>query len=272
MVPPTQRIVIVPVRKIAAGGPEYPGDHGGLRQVQIRRTLVEIQLGRRLHPIHASVSQVELVAVHGQDFTLGVALLQLDGQDHLLELAPDGLFGVQVESFNELLADGAAALQLVGRKYEPDVLFEGPQHAQEIDPVVVVETRVFGRDNGVFQVVGDIGQGDLDPLFQRVLTHHRAVVGIDIRDDPRLEFGQLGDVGKVGHDGPENTDRGPQPAGRHKQEHQKSGLEELFPVLDGQAQLGPFGLFKRKFRDPYDQLFFLGHQMSTIAKFPGTVY
>ena len=51
---------------------------------QILRGLAEVGARRRLHPVGA-LAEVHLVGVKGQDFALGVALLDLDGDDRLFD-------------------------------------------------------------------------------------------------------------------------------------------------------------------------------------------
>ena len=67
-----------------------PGDQRRLGQGQVLDRLAEVEAARRLDPVVA-VAEVDLVAVEGEDLLLREVLLDLEGEDDLLDLALVGL-------------------------------------------------------------------------------------------------------------------------------------------------------------------------------------
>ena len=77
--------------------------------------LAEEELAGRLHPVVA-VAEVDLVAVEGEDLFLGEVLLDLEGEDGLLDLALVGLLRGQEEHARELHGQGGEALAAAARR------------------------------------------------------------------------------------------------------------------------------------------------------------
>ena len=90
------------------------GDGRRLFERQLLGRLAEVQLRRRLHAVGA-VAEVDLVAIHREDLGLRVALLDLDGDERLLDLAlPRAVAGREADVGGEqvarqLLGERAAA-------------------------------------------------------------------------------------------------------------------------------------------------------------------
>jgi hypothetical protein len=94
------------------------------------------------------VAQIHLVAVDREDLALGVALLDLDGEDRLADLALERLLVRQAELILEvarqLLRQRARAL---GAPPLDDVGDGGDENAPDVDAEVAVELGVLGGDN-----------------------------------------------------------------------------------------------------------------------------
>ncbi len=104
-----QRVVVV--RR-----PDEARQHGGLRQLQSRRRLVEVEVRRRADPVDA-VREVDVVQVEREDLVLRVALLHADREGQLLELALERLCGVTGDGvLHELLRDRRSALHHLARR------------------------------------------------------------------------------------------------------------------------------------------------------------
>src|SRR5207245_5878654 len=157
------------------------------------RLLPEVELRRRLDAVPA-VAHVDLVAVEGEDLVLGERLLDLQRQDHLLELAADRLLRLQEERAGELLRDGAGPLGLP----EPDdVRYDRAGDAAEVNPHVLVEARVFRGDQRVEESLRDLIEADDNPLLGAELVEDLAVGSVDRGDDVRLPVLKLADLGDV---------------------------------------------------------------------------
>ena len=70
------------------GSVRYPGQHGGLRDVQVLGRLGEVRLRGCLGSV-CLVSEEDLVQVEGEDLVLRVAALDLEGEHRLLDLSVD---------------------------------------------------------------------------------------------------------------------------------------------------------------------------------------
>src|SRR5262245_14909010 len=75
--------------------------------LELRYGLAEVRAGGRLDT-ERPVTEVHLVEVHLQYSVLGVAALQLEGEDSLLQLPLQALVGREEQHLGELLGDGAA--------------------------------------------------------------------------------------------------------------------------------------------------------------------
>src|SRR2546425_7493102 len=84
------------------------------RSLELARRLAEIELRCGLEAVVA-VRQVDLVAVHGEDLLLGVAPLDLDGQQGFLHLAPEAFVGREKERSEEHTSELQSLAYLVCR-------------------------------------------------------------------------------------------------------------------------------------------------------------
>ena len=110
---------------------------------------VEIGLAGGLHPVRA-VPEVDGVEVALEDLFLGQLLVDLVGQEELLELPGERLLGVQVEDLDVLLGDRRAALQGAAAGDHPG----GAGHAADRDALVGPERAVLRRDDAWFMLSG----------------------------------------------------------------------------------------------------------------------
>ena len=155
-----------------------PREQRRLRQRQVLRALAEVDLGRLLDAVRA-VAEVDRVQIGRQDPLLRPLLRELERQRGLAHLASDRLLVPDVRVLDELLRDRRAALD---DALLPDV---GPQRARDaadVDPVVLPESAVLHRDDGL-----DHARRDLVPLDQHAALvaaehgqHGLAVVRVDV--------------------------------------------------------------------------------------------
>ena len=173
--------------------PHQTGEHRGLadRQLVLGRVggdvLAEVGVGGGPDPVRV-VPVVGLVHVHLEDLLLalgaGVAPVETQGQDRLLDLALDLAVGIGHEvsaeeaHAHELLADRrCAGHRLAGL----EVLEEGADDAAEVDTRVVPEALVLGRHLGVDHDLRDLLERDL----ASILDGERGELGAVGRDDGR---------------------------------------------------------------------------------------
>ena len=124
------------------------------------------------------MAEVHLVAVDREDLALGVALLDLDREDDLADLALERLLVRQAELILEvarqLLRERARALRApplddVGRRRDED--------APDVDAEMAVELGVFGRDDRLAQQRVDVVVADDDAALRGELADDLPVGG-----------------------------------------------------------------------------------------------
>ena len=95
------------------------------------------------------LAEVGAVEVSGEDRRLAVAILELDRDGGVFELAPRVVIvPVKVEDLGELLGDRARPL---GQRKVRDVVGQRAEHADDVDSVMAVEPFVLGRNHRVLQ-------------------------------------------------------------------------------------------------------------------------
>ncbi len=177
---------------VVDGGPaDDRGEQGALGRGQLRDVLAEVGLGRRLDAARAS-PEVDRVEVVLEDLVLAALLVQLDGDDDLLELALDGLVAGQEGVLDVLLRDGRPALGRTALQRDLDRAGD----AARAYAVVGVEGTVLGGEEGLLHVVGDRGQRDVLAVGAAGQpTHLGLAVGeVDGRDLRLRRRVGLGDV------------------------------------------------------------------------------
>lgn len=117
--------------------------------------LAEVIAARGLDAV-AAVTVVDDVDVHHEDLVLGVLSLDLRGDVHLTDLAPDAAVGHLVEQdgvAHELLGDGGGALGSAsgGRVHD-----HRTRDADGIYAAMFVKALVFGCDGALEHVFGDL--------------------------------------------------------------------------------------------------------------------
>ena len=126
------------------------GEQGGLGQRQRADRLPEPRARRHLDAVGAA-AEIDPVEVEPEDLRLGLEPLQPRGHDHLADLALVGDVVAHRQVFHHLLRNGRAA----GRpSRRGEVADEGADHTALVDAVVLVETLVLGRDEGLLHEVG----------------------------------------------------------------------------------------------------------------------
>src|SRR5438445_9975046 len=125
-----------------------------------------------------AVSKIDLIGVHGEDLRLGVAAFDLQGQEHLLDLAAEAaVTAVEEEVARELHGDGAGAF---GAATLQNVAIGRAGYAGKIDAPVIFKMLVFDRQDGVVKNFGALLVGHQDAPLKREAAHELAVIGVDL--------------------------------------------------------------------------------------------
>ena len=160
------------------------GDRRRLFEIQVLGALAEIQLRRGLDAVGA-VSEVDLVAIEGEDLFLRVALLDADRDQRFLDLPlpaaiADGeadLGGEQVA--RQLLRDGAAAGRLAARG---DVAKQRQHHSRDAEARMLEEARVLRGQDRLAEVLRNVVVMNDDAALDRELANELAILPEHARD------------------------------------------------------------------------------------------
>ena len=150
----------VDVRRVFGRGLEQPGEHGGFRQSDVARRLVEVEMRRAIDAERAA-AHIGAVEIQFQDLVLGKARLQPDRKEGFLHLALDGALVVQEQVLGQLLGDRRAALADAAGLRVGDERSSG---AGDVDAEMIVEAAVLG------------GERRLDQIVRKILQRNRIIV------------------------------------------------------------------------------------------------
>ena len=158
------------LRRVSRTGPlDHRGHECALRHVQLAGGLVEVVVGGDLDAV-ALAAQEDRVEVVRQDLVLRELLIDLERDEHLLDLAVQGALVREVEVLHVLLGDRRATTGVVIRDDAP----HGAGQSLEGDAAVLVERLVLRCDRSLLHRLGDLVDRDV-----------RAVLGGE-RPDLRL--------------------------------------------------------------------------------------
>ena len=134
--------------------------------------LVEIDTGRRRHA-GGTRTKIDIIEVPCEDLVLAELKLQPEGDDGFLDLPLPSPVPLQIENLDQLLGDGAAALNhLAGAK----VSIERSSNAHQIDARMLVEAAILSNQYRLNQVGWKILFLRVRPL-NRSLSNKRLAVG-----------------------------------------------------------------------------------------------
>ncbi len=155
-----------------------------LFEIQILCALAEIQLRRGLDAVGA-VSEVDLVAIEGEDLFLRVALLDADRDQRFLDLPLPAAIADREADFGgeqvacQLLRDGAAAGRLAARG---DVAQQRQHHSRDAEARVLEEPRILRGQDRLAQVLRDVVVVDDDAALDRELANELTILPEHARD------------------------------------------------------------------------------------------
>ena len=189
--PPGMPVGIEIVRPLGQAGQQRP-----FLQRQLLRPLAEIAAGREFDPPGAA-AEIDRVEVELENLRLAQRMLEPGGHDHLADLAVIGQVLAHQEVLHDLLGDGRAALRASGLR---EIADEGADQAALVDALVPVEALVFGRQERLLHVLGNVGEGN--PFAPLVLLEHlREAFALAVEHHARarqLDALELGVIGQIG--------------------------------------------------------------------------
>ena len=188
-------------RMIFAGGLRHCRQNRRFARCQIRQGFVEIGLCRSGNAVGV-LTQKNLVEVKFQDLVFGQSPFNPRRQNQFLDLALAGAVARQQKVLHHLLGDGGCAAQIVATRFNRRQ--RRSRHATGVKAVVSVEILVFGRDEGLFDDVGNFLDRGKDPAFLGKLVDDAPFAGIDAADGRRSILRQLVIAGQIAAIHPEN--------------------------------------------------------------------
>src|SRR5215813_8876806 len=140
-----------------------------------KRAFLERELVRRLAEIAArrhldapgAAAEINGIEIKLENLPLAQRVLDPRRQNHLADLALVGQVFAYQQVLDDLLGDGRAALRAPGRGKIAD---EGADQAALVDPLVLIEAFVLGREKSLLHVLRDIGEWNPHPPL--VLLEH----------------------------------------------------------------------------------------------------
>jgi hypothetical protein len=205
--------------RIAVGGElrrrlHQPGEHGRLGQRHGARDVTEIFARRRFDAIGAG-AEIDAVEIEFEDLVLGIAMLQPDGQNRLLDLARHRAFLRQEQVFCELLRQRRAALHRLAH----EIARQRARDADGVDAEMRIEAPVLDRDEGFRRIGRQLGEMDRRPARIAAIGQQGAVlaengdIGRALRNrqlvDRRQLRGVIDDESGAADDGPDAGDHAP---------------------------------------------------------------
>ncbi len=197
-------------RVVVAGALEHAHQGGGFQHRELVGAFVEIGACRHLDA-EGVVEKRDRIQIGLQDLVLGVERLDLVGGHGFLELAAER--GVaphffRVEVARQLLGDGGAALAVPRQGVD-----DRGGGAAPVQPVVFVETVVFGGDQCLDHIGRNLGQRDPAAV---AAGEQGQFLAVGAQDLGRVVFLGLADVRQAGREQHQH-------AQQQHQEHRHAG-------------------------------------------------
>ena len=160
------------VRRVDRGRLDGRGEAGALHERQLPGVHAEKGARRSLKAVRAA-AKVHGIQIHLQNLVLAVLTLDLEGEEDLLKLSPDGLFTAQMRQLGELLGDGARPLD---PRTASQVAPERAEDAVHVDAPVCIKAQILCGDERELRMLRNLGQGDERAVFHAAqLTHELAI-------------------------------------------------------------------------------------------------
>lgn len=162
----------------------------------------------------------------------------------LSALAEDGPARSKEQVFYELLRQGGSSARALALQ----IAFGGNLHLMPVEPMVLVEARILGGDDGVLEIGCDAAEGNECIAFMiRAALHPGLQAALDVdggcrRVDPAGSYKGEGGKRPQGYysDRKPSQDRS-EGEGSRREESRGKGSEEMSPVADPGVCRRPYG-------------------------------
>ncbi len=181
-VPPPQRPIRIPQRRVILRPLRQRRQQSRLRQRQVLHMLVEIKLRPCLEPVR-SMTQVDLIGIKRKDLVFREPALDLHRQEDLLELPPIRLLRRQEEVPRQLHRQRRCSLHPALRM---QVAIRCAHRAKQIHTPVAFKALVFDRDDGLAQHRREIRIRHHHPPLQRKRAEDLAMNVVELGRRLRL--------------------------------------------------------------------------------------
>ena len=151
-----------------------PGQHRGLGYGDVLQRLSVIDLCRSGEAV-GTLTQVDLVDIDLQDFVLGQARLDLEGQQRLVQLARQRFLAAEEEIPGHLHGNGGGALTPASRT---QVGVSRPDDPLVVHPGMLVEALILGGEDGAFHDFRDFDYGNDGSALLAELSDQGAFRGV----------------------------------------------------------------------------------------------
>src|ERR1700733_6370455 len=131
---------------------DHPSQERALGKVQLPHVFAKVGLRGLPEAVDGEaslLSQRNLVGIDLEDLLLVEAILQLEGDGNLDDLALDSLLRGQEEAACQLHSKGRPSLSPAAR---PQIVAQRPQQPEVVDPAVIKKTSILDRSNGIDQI------------------------------------------------------------------------------------------------------------------------
>ena len=157
--------------------------HCSLRDRNVREFFSKIDLCGRCKTVR-TLTEVDLVHVQLENLVFGQCLFNFPGQQHLVQLALDGLFTGEKEISCDLLSDGRGTLAAATYC----IVNRGAKYAPVVNPPVFIEAIVLDGQHGLLHDFGDVLVANQATAFLAKLTNQHIVC----REHAQRHLGLIG--------------------------------------------------------------------------------
>ena len=196
VVAPLDRAIAIAERVQIGGRLGQRREIGRLRDGQFVHRLVEIEQRGGRDPVGGK-AEIDFVEIELEDLFLAVGALDLEREQRLLDLAVERHLVGQKEVLRDLLGDGGGALRPPSLPEVLQIEQAGARHAAEIEPGMVVEVLVLGRNEGIDDELGHRLDRKIEAPLLGVFGQQLAVGGVHPRHHRRLVILKLRIVRQV---------------------------------------------------------------------------
>src|SRR5262249_28997825 len=144
-----------------------------------------------------AAAEIDGIEIELENLRLGGRLLDPRRHDHLADLALVGQVFAHQQVFDDLLGDGRAALRAPGGG---EIADEGTDQTALVDPFVLIEAFVLGREKGLLHLLGDVGEWNPHPPLV-LLEYLREAFALAVEHEGgagKFEAFELGGIGQIG--------------------------------------------------------------------------